>query len=137
MPFINCLGRDNVRRIYEYSLDHDENARSWTFRVVPVNEPYTDFFEFTVTEVSPQTIKITSIENRRLPMYTARGIPEALIAEAYYILHHSVISSSNIAAAKSFANEFRTPPATKIWERLVQQGHAHYVRNTDTYWFIR
>ena len=138
MPLINCTGLNNVRSTFEYTVEPTENdvPRIWTFRVIPVNEPYSDFFEFAVTEIDAQTVKVTAIDKHYQAVYSAKGIPEALIAEANRILNRNIISSTNAGAAKSFSNEYRTPSATKVWIRLVEQGHAVLNPATDIYSFI-
>ena len=70
-----------------------------------------------------------------MPQYTGKGITERLIEESANFLELTIISSTSNPNKKVLNTEFRTVPATKVWERLKNQGLASYNEEDDIYTF--
>lgn len=132
---IICIDKNGNENTFKYSLEESEEngKKKWVFRVVPHNLIVQDWFEFSVTEVDENTGKITSMNNRKMTEYIAKGIPEKLIEEANSVLNLTINSSSNTEEFKAFPNEWRSESATKVWERLLNRGEAEYDQQRDIY----
>lgn len=135
MTIITCIDKDGIENNFKYSLEvvEDENYKKWNFMVIPANEIFKDFFFFSAQETKEKQVKITMMNNHNQKEYSAKGIPEKLIQTISLITNQPILSSSNISKYKSFEEEYRTPQATKVWERLKKEGKAHYNEQTDTY----
>ena len=122
MNTLICTGKDGIQSVFQYkfrSEPHDD-PREVIFNLIPVTGPYLDFFELIFQVVDDNCLKIVSMTANGQPIYSAQGIPEALIHEAAELFNAKIISSSN----SNGAGEFRTEKATKAWNRLVTQGKA-------------
>ena len=108
-------------------------ARRWTFRIMPVEEQCNDHYEFTITRVDEWTGKVTQIHRNFIDYYSGKRIGDKMIEVASEVLGLNIISSSNNGEYTSFDPEWRTPPATRIWDRLVDRGIASYDSKTDIY----
>ena len=105
----------------------------WHFRVIPEDEFCDDFFYLGATAINKDTLKITGVNRHNQIVYSAKGIPEKIILELGYLSGKKVISSSNNSKSKYFEDEFRTPAAAKVWQRLVEQGLAFHNEETDIF----
>lgn len=84
-----------------------------------------------------KNLKIVMMNNHHQEEYIAKGIPEKIIEELSTLSEKIIISSSNKNNYKSFAAEFRTSPATKVWERIVNNGLAEYNDEKDIHTYTR
>ena len=89
-------------------------------------------FEFSVQDISRDSFRVVMMENHLRKEYTSKGIPEAMIILLARTCGKTVTSSSNLNGAE----EFRTCPASKIWDRLVAKGLARYSTEEDRYYAI-
>ncbi len=135
--YITCIDRNGQEVIFRYELAESEehDKQKWIFRVLPENLQAADWFEFGITMINDNTGKITVMNNRGIEQYSAKGIPEKLIEVASEVLNIEISSSSNNPQRKTFDTEWRTPAATKVWQRLVEQGRAIYSQDDDTFLF--
>jgi len=136
MCLIECIDRYNFRNNFKYTLQKDENFEDrmeWKFSVIPEDEKFLDFFYLTAEEVDNKTLKITMINHHNQDIYIAKGIPEKIIEQLSILSEMKIISSSNKVQYQSFESEFRTPPATKVWERIKGMGNATYDIEKDIY----
>ena len=131
---ITCVGKDGQERIFKYHLkESEENGKKkWIFMVVPENLQFYDWFEFSVLDINDNNGKVVMMKHNNRPEYIAMGIPERLIEESHIQLKLTIKSSSN----KSNAGEYRTQPADKVWERLVEKGIAEYNEEADEYTYF-
>ena len=136
MCLIECVDREGIRNNFKYILAKDENSEDrieWKFSVIPEDEKFADFFYLTAEEINDETLKITMINHHNQDIYIAKGIPEKIIQELSILSEMKVISSSNKSQYQSFESEFRTPSATKVWERIRNFGNATYDSEQDIY----
>ena len=125
------------RFLYSITESEEEGRVKWIFRVMPGNLNATDWYEFAVTKIDDSTGKVTVMDNRNMIQYRGKGITEKLIDESSKVLNITIVSSTNIPSAKSLANEWRTEPATKIWERLKAKGSTSHDEQTDIYTYLK
>lgn len=137
MKTITCIDKTgNPHNFkYTYEIDNDDGKRIWKFIIIPEHEIYKDFFFFSAKEITDNQIKVTMINSHNQGAYSSKGIPEKIIEELQLLTGKEIISSSNNPLSKSFLEEYRTPPATKVWERLIAKGLASYDEQMDTYKF--
>ena len=135
MSEIECIDRDgNVDVfIYRYEKDKLDNNYIWDFNIFPKGDSNIDSFSFSATEINLNTIKVTMMKHQEEVIYKAKGIPEKMIEELYKITNKTIISSTNNPKAKILAEEFRTPQASKVWERLLNNEKAVYDIKNDIY----
>lgn len=60
-------------------------------------------------------MRIVMMNNHGVKEYSGAGIPDYMIPEISKVLEKPLISSSNHAIENDV---YRTPDATKVWERL-------------------
>jgi len=135
MTTIICTGNDNVARTFEYEhIFNDSEAVPYhLFRVFSLPKS-NDFYSMEISKSLNGKFIITSIANNSDPALKGKGITEKMIQEARTILGQSIWSSSN-RGHKFFETEWRSEPATKIWERLVKKKLASYDPINDRYCF--
>jgi hypothetical protein len=135
---IKCTDRNGSPSQFKYSMDESEEEGNvkWVFRVMPFDLNASDWYEFAITVINPTVGKVTVMDNRDLVQYRGKGITEKMIEEAANVLGLTVISSTNKSQKKLLLTEWRTPAATKIWNRLLDQGRATYNEEDDIYTFI-
>ncbi len=97
------------------------------------NEEEEDWFDFKIAFLTDGSIKVTDMFVGKAS-HRKKGIPDALILEIKRLYNKKVISSSN--KNKLVRSEWRKPPATKVWERLVLKNKANYNSQTDTFELI-
>jgi len=134
MTGIKCIGRDGQEREFNCSEPDIDGygVKRYTYRIRPIASEPIESFEFTVEEVGEDTVKVVVMDRHHEPAYSAMGIPERMIQECATTLGKKVISSNNGA---NIPGEFRTPRATKVWERLVAQERATFDEQQDRYTF--
>ena len=131
---IICKDKNEIENRFLYNLeDKCDFEQKWIFRIIPAEIEVDNWFEFTITKTSNNKGKVTQMKHQNMPEYVAKGIPEKMIEESSAVLQLEIISSTNIESAKSFDTEWRTPQATKVWERLVALGKASHNSATDIY----
>jgi hypothetical protein len=137
---IQCIGRNEERTTFKYVLNKEicsSGRIEWKFTITPLNDSYSDFFEFIAEEIDEETFKIKTVSHNNQEIYIAKGIPEQMIFELASLSTKNIISSSNKSHSKKIEGEFRTPQATKVWERIKNIGHANYLEEKDIYSFQR
>lgn len=134
-----CTDSDGNENQFLYSIEESEENGyvKWIFRVIPADMQAADWYEFAVTKIDESTGKVTVMDNRNMIQYRGKGITEKLIDEASEVLDMTIISSTNVSGAKSLETEWRTEPATKIWERLKAKGTASHDKQTDIYTYLK
>lgn len=125
------------RFLYSITESEEEGRVKWIFRVMPDNLDAMDWYEFAITIIDDSTGKVTVMDNRNMIQYRGKGITEKLIDESSRVLNITIISSTNNPSAKSLETEWRTEPATKIWERLKAKGAASLNEQTDIYTYLK
>ena len=129
MAEISCIGRDGKSRYYTYTTTKDfQDQWCYKFRSIPPPESY-EAFEITVSPVSDSEVRVIAMYNNGGSEYSAKGIPDAAIQLISSELQKTVCSSPN----HCMNGVFRTPQATKVWERLVEKGLAVYSETEDVY----
>jgi hypothetical protein len=136
---VMCTDKDGIMNLFKYALkeSEDDGRAVWVFYVLPHDLKAPDFFEFAITMVGVNLGKVTMMKNRDLKEYVGKGITERMIEEASTVLDIQICSSTNNPDKKVFKTEWRTEPATKIWERLRVRGRATYSVEDDIYTYIR
>ena len=129
------VGKGGVATTFKYSVEIDNvNGKDVSnFSLIPENEQFVDLFSFSITHINDTTAKVTVMDAHHRPEYSAKGIPEALIKEANLITGKRIISSKSYVEE---GGEFRTQHATKVWNRLVDEGRAEYDNDSDTYTYL-
>lgn len=135
MISITCIDKDGQPNNFKccYEKDYIDYLETWKFTIFPENEIYADFFFLSAQETSDHFMKITMMNNHNQACYSAKGIPEKIIETLQNLSGKTIISSSNNPVYQSFNEEYRTPPATKVWERMKLKGMASYDEQKDTY----
>lgn len=135
---ILCIDSTGKENLFCYSMEESEEQGrlKWVFKVMPSDLRAADWYEFAVTKINDTTGKVTVMENRNMIEYRGMGITERLIDEANRVLNLTIISSTNNPEGTSLAIEWRSDPATKIWERLKAKGRANHNKETDIYTYI-
>lgn len=128
---IRCTGRDGQIREFRYGVaiveqNYETNLCERTFHALNPDDP-NRFFEFTV-ERRPGCLRVKGMHHHNFEEFTAKGIPEAFILETARLFRQKVCSTSNLEDP-----DFRTIPATKVWERLVAHGAAILHEQRDRY----
>lgn len=95
--------------------------------------PKDEWFDATFTYVDENLIQSTMLSNNSKDCYRGKGITEALFQYVVNTTGKKLISSSNRKEKKNFDNEYRTPCASKVWDRLVKVGKACYDKGEDRY----
>lgn len=100
----------------------------WYFHVHRTTAPNDadHWFELTLEPFKDRLRSATMLANNKA-WYRKAGIPEAALRYARRVTGLPIVSSSN----KADEDEFRTPEATKVWERL--KPDASYDPDTDRY----
>ena len=130
MGRFEAMGNDGVHT-FSYEFDFDEAAKEWHFRVLTVPPPENrDFFEFTLKILDDTSVRQTSIEHHGSAYYAAKGIPAAVLPIAAANIEKTIVSSPTFGES---SNVFRTPDATKIWNRLVEKELAIYDDKTGIF----
>ncbi len=131
MPNFDCVGRDGVTRTFRYEYDKDQFQDEWNFRVFSVPAPASgEFFDLSVAKIVDDMVRVIAVAHHNEPAYVAKGIPEALLPIVKQVLNKQVISSPTGGQA---GNVYRTPAATKVWERLCASGKATYDAPADIF----
>jgi hypothetical protein len=135
---IVCTDRKGNQHYFKYSIEEsdDEGFLKWIFKVLPFDLNAPDWYEFSITVIRPGIGKVTLMDNRNMPQYRGKGITERLIEESANFLGLTIISSTCNPNKKVLSTEFRTIPATKVWEKLKNQGLASYNEEDDIYTFL-
>lgn len=126
---INCIGRGGASQVY-----YLEDCRPTVF--VHLRDPA----QPNVDEVFDATFEISGNMAKSIMMsanharYMAKGIPEAVLEYVKKNWAVDVCSSSNKRSTKTSTQEYRTPSATKVWERLKNANKATYDASSDQYW---
>ena len=138
MKQITCIDKDGYKNNFLYSLEIEKinDYNQWKFSVIPDDGLCSDFFFFSGETISDEKIKITMMNNHNQEIYSGKGIPERLIEELHIITGKDIVSSSNNPHKKVLEEEYRTPPATKVWQRLVNINRASYNTEDDLFTFI-
>jgi hypothetical protein len=134
---IECIDKDgNVNFfLYKYEINWINNRNVWNFSIIPKEQSWDDFFYFSATEISNDTMKVTMMDHHNRIIYKAKGIPEKMIEELNKITSKKIISSTNNVNSKILFEEFRTPKATNVWNRLKNNNKATFDIDTDIYTF--
>jgi len=130
MTAFSCTGRDKLKRTFEYSFVKNNSKGEYTFRVT-TNPPPTNgaFFELGLSTLRQGTVRVEMANHFNRAEYVAMGIPEALLPIVKQQLGMNVESSPT----RGGGNVYRTPAATKYWQRLKKSGGATYDADRDVY----
>lgn len=131
MNLLKCTGKDNEETLFQYrfeTIPYDE-PKEINFTVVPALGEYSDFFNFALSVVDPNYLKINMMTANGQAIYRGKGIPAALMNEVGILFDKIIISSAN----GKRAGEYRTKSATKVWDRLVANSLAEYNAQEDRY----
>lgn len=129
-------GADGQERTFFCRFEVEELCPS-RLHVRVFQEPTCDgdrWFDTTILEVSPKVGRVVMMAHHDQEEYVARGIPEALIRMLASQRYERIVSSANTTAATA-RGEYRTPAATKVWQRLVAAGEATYDASADEFRF--
>ena len=134
---IECIANDGTQNEFRYSLEESEEQgkAKWIFRIMPFDLKARDWYEFAVAIIDDNTGKVVVMDNRNMEEYRGKGITEKMIAESNRVLGVTIISSSKNQKFKTLSTEWRSDPASIIWERLKAKGEAGHDEQTDIYTF--
>jgi hypothetical protein len=80
MTDIDCTGRDDITRTFQYDYEEDTLDHQWIFRVYTkpplANRPA---FEMIFDEIDDETVRQTSPHHHGVDEYRARCIPDAML----------------------------------------------------------
>lgn len=129
---VTCTGRDGIQRTFIVRHEKCAWKDEWTFRVYATPTLISgEFFELSLKVISGDMAKIIAIHNNGEDAYKAKGIPEALLPFASKVTDKKIVSSST-----NDEDGYRTPDATKMWERLCRKGLAEKDEDNDRFLFI-
>lgn len=123
---LKCIGRDKDER--EFDLRITKNFEGYSRFILTHESISHEFFELVLKPLSDDSHMVTMINSHGA--YGGFGIPDAIIPFAASHLSTELRSSP---AMSPDGNSWRTPAATKVWERLVAAGKAEYNEETDIY----
>jgi hypothetical protein len=130
MAEISCIDRDGQSRIYTYTVTKNFQESEWSYRFRSIPPPESgEAFEITVSLISGSEVQVIAMYNNGESEYVAKGIPDFGIPLIASELQKTVCSSPNLC----MNGVFRTPQATKVWQRLVDKGQAMYSEAEDVY----
>jgi hypothetical protein len=135
---ISCTAQNGstVNFDYYFTFDRFEGRVIWDFSVFPAGIDSITPFSFALTIINESIAKVTVMDRNNMEVYRAKGIPEAMIILCKKLTTRNILSSSNHQPSKLLPEEFRTPPATKVWERLKKNNLANYNEHSDTYHLV-
>jgi hypothetical protein len=130
MPNFLCTGRDGVIRAfrYVYDLDLDGNHNFLVYSIPPPANGAA--YEAAFAPLDAQTVRQIAMHHHGHANYSEKGIPDALLPIVAAKLGLTVVSSPSFQAG---GGVFRTPDATKVWNRLVARGIAMFDQATDVF----
>lgn len=123
---LKCIGRDKLER--EFDLCVKVTFEGYPRFIVTHESTSHEFFELVLKPLDDGSHMVMMINAHGV--YGGTGIPDALIPFAANHLSTEIRSSP---ARSKDGNYWRTPAATKVWERLVAAGKAKYNKQTDIY----
>lgn len=135
MTPIKCVGKDGVEREFYYSTEEDTLDHVWMFRVYKNQNSEGDSgFEVKYKPISDFVWMQAGIYHHGNQEYSGKGIPEVIIPEVSRNRKVLIVSSPSQAQPTEYEeNIFRTPDATKMWQRLVNKEIAVYNSNADIF----
>lgn len=130
MTPITCIGHDGEPREFQFRHEFNQLDNTWDFQVHTVPPLATGgFYEYRVRVLGDGSFQSIWMGSHGAPEFRAMGVSDAIILEAARVLGSPIFSSPALGEP----GEFRQPGATKVWQRLVNSGHAIYDLATDTY----
>jgi len=130
---LDCVGADGVHREFLWRVEKALFEEKWTFRVeTQAATTSGDAFELAVEllEDRADTVRVIMMHHYGHPEYKAKGIPDALLPLVRQYLGKNVESSPSRGDTTGV---YRTPAATRVWERLKAAGLADYDPKRDVY----
>lgn len=126
---LDCIGVDNTAATFVVELKMEFDS-VWRGRVTSV-PPQTDgaAFEFTLTPIDDDALRLTMINHHSHTAYAAKGIPEVILPWAAARSGMAIQSSHN----NGDAGMYRTAAATTMWRRIMQRGLASYDKVSDIF----
>lgn len=121
-----CVDKNKIER--EFNLRIETTFEGYPRFVVTHPSIPQEFFEFILKPMDDGSHMVMMINAHGA--YAGLGIPDAIIPFAANHLSTELRSSPTNSAC---GNYWRTPEATKVWERLVDSGKAEYDRAADVY----
>lgn len=127
---LSCVGRDGITRTFNYKVVQNSAGNEWSYQITTIPPPASgDFFELCVAEFAPSRVRVVMANHHGRPEYVGMGIPDALLPKIKIDLNCRVESSPSMGTS----GVYRTPAATKYWERLRIEGIAVYDQASDIY----
>lgn len=145
MPDVDEFYDEKAGRPIRYSLrttDRHGQSRNFTYMIKPQGSGWEfmvegaqskNRFQMTVARSSDGTYRIDTITHNDEPDFMGAGIPDALIPVAAQQLRGTIRSSTNKPESKEADNEWRSVPATKMWDRFVARSEATYDAERDIF----
>lgn len=130
---VSCRGIDGMQRTFFAFVARTRVAPTHVVvrAYVGTDPGWDEFFEVGADEVGGSRLQIVAMDHHQDARFEKMGLPEACIRLLGQLIEQSVVSSSNRRAVDS--GEWRTPAATKAWDRLVAAGHARYDPDEDRF----
>jgi hypothetical protein len=123
---LKCMGRDQTEREFDVRM-HTTFETHIRYVVTHESIPQ-EFFELVITPMDDGSHRVMMMNAHGV--YGGMGIPDTLIPIA---AGHLSIELRSSPTKSECGNYWRTPAATKVWERLVAAGKAEYNADTDVY----
>ncbi len=124
---LKCIGRDQIER--EFNLRVEKTYHGYPWFMASHESMIHEFFELVLKPLDDGSHMVMMINAHGV--YGGCGIPDAILPFAANHLSTEIRSSPTMSA-----DYWRTPAATKVWERLVAVGKAEYNKETDIYRII-
>lgn len=121
-----CIGKDSIER--EFDLRIQTSFEGYPRFFVTHESIPDESFEFILKPLDDGAHMVMMMNAHGV--YGGLGIPDAIVPFAAGYLSTELRSSP---AMSTCGNYWRTPDATKAWERLVAAGKAEYNKQTDVY----
>jgi len=123
---LKCIGKDEIER--EYDLQIKESFEGYPQFIVTDESIGNEFFELVLKPLDDDSYVVVMINAHGV--YGGCGIPDTLIPFAANHLSTKICSSPRM---DEYGKNWRTPDATKMWDRLVAKGKAEYNNEADIY----
>lgn len=135
MNTITCIGRDGIARTFNYTHDEEmhDGRPKWNYQIRVEGQRMEDeFFELSLREIQPGVLQVAVLRNQGAAHLKAMGILDTLIPH----LKTELLCQIESSPKNGGPGIFRTPDATRVWNRLVAKGLATYDASRDVYGLV-
>jgi len=121
---------------YEYGICYNADFKSQGYYFDTWENGKEDDFKFSFILIELTHSSYLKVIDMLAPKkyYRGKGIARSMILESKKIFNTRIISSSN--TIKIYKGEKRSPDATRVWEKMQEEGLVSYDIKSDYYFTI-